>query len=85
MSDLKNYIIVGVITGIILYYTGLDMFSNKIQIIEANDIQKTSASSSYSSTVEKVNQSVVSIYTKKTYENDNNGNPFFLACGSSFF
>jgi hypothetical protein len=29
MSDLKNYIIVGVITGIILYYSGLDMFSNK--------------------------------------------------------
>ena len=74
MSDLKNYIIVGVITGIILYYAGLDMFSNKIQIIEANDIQKTSASSSYSSTVEKVNQSVVSIYTKKTYEN----NIFFI-------
>ena len=74
MSDLKNYIIVGVITGIILYYAGLDMFSNKIQIIEANDIQKTSASSSYNSTVEKVNQSVVSIYTKKTYEN----NIFFI-------
>ncbi|GIS46092.1 MAG: hypothetical protein Ct9H90mP18_04240 [Gammaproteobacteria bacterium] len=30
MSDLKNYIIVGVITGIILYYAGLDMFSKKI-------------------------------------------------------
>ena len=74
MRDLKNYIIVGVITGIILYYAGLDMFSNKIQIIEARNIQKTSASSSYNSTVEKVNQSVVSIYTKKTYEN----NIFFI-------
>ena len=46
MSDLKNYIIVGVITGIILYYAGLDIFSNKIQIIEAKENHKISASSS---------------------------------------
>ena len=74
MKDLKNYIIVGVITGIVLYFTGSNIFSSKVEIIEANNNNKTTASISYSNTVEKVNQSVVSIYTKKAYEK----NIFFI-------
>ncbi len=74
MKDLKNYIILGVVTGIVLYYSGSSMFSEKVEIIEVSNSYKTNASSSYSTTVEKVNQSVVSIYTKKTYEN----NIFFI-------
>ena len=41
------------------------MFSNKIQIIEAKDIQKTSASSSYGSTMRKLIKVLCQFMQKK--------------------
>ena len=74
MNDLKNYILIGIITGVVLYFVGPNFFANKIEILEVSDTNRTNGTASYHDTVTRVNQSVVSIYTKKNYEN----NIFFI-------
>tara|TARA_B100001996_G_scaffold382358_1_gene373969 strand:- start:2460 stop:3533 length:1074 start_codon:yes stop_codon:yes gene_type:complete len=70
MKELKNYILVGILTGFIIYFISPSIFGNRIEIIEADPVKSTVAKKhvSYHDTVNKVNKSVVSIYTKKSIQ-----------------
>jgi len=70
MKELRNYIFVGVLTGLVIYFISPGMFGNRIEIIEATPVKSTVAEKyiSYHDTVDKVNKSVVSIYTKKSIQ-----------------
>ena len=70
MKELKNYILVGVFTGLAIYFLSPNMFGNRIEIIESTSKKLDTAEKyiSYHDTVDKVNKSVVSIYTKKSIQ-----------------
>ena len=67
MKDIKGYALVGMLVAIIIYMIAPHILGNKIQIIESsNQHNKSSNGNSYSKVFEEVNESVVSIYTRKS-------------------
>ena len=72
MKDLRNYILVGIITAIIIYLVSPYMFGNRVVILETSNQQLSSEKNlSYSNIFQKVNKSVVSIYTRKSATRNN--------------
>jgi len=72
MKDIKAYIVVGVITAAIISLVGPNIFGNRIEIIQAENKPLTQGyNNSYSNVFNEVNQSVVSIYTRKSTARDN--------------
>ena len=41
MKELRNYIFVGVLTGLVIYFISPGMFGNRIEIIEATPVKST--------------------------------------------
>ena len=68
MKDFKNYILVGIITAIIIYGLSPYLFGNRVEIVQApiSPIKNNQVQISYADTFEKVKDSVVSIYTRKS-------------------
>ena len=67
MKDIKGYALVGIIVAIVIYMIAPQILGNKIQIIESSQQNKNSSNAnSYSQVFERVNESVVSIYTRKS-------------------
>ena len=67
MKDIKGYALVGIVVAIIIYMIAPHILGNKIQIIESSQQHnKSSNGNSYSKVFEEVNESVVSIYTRKS-------------------
>jgi S1-C subfamily serine protease len=68
MKDFKNYMLVGIITAIIIYWLSPYLFGNRIEIVQApiSPVKNNQIQISYSDTFEKVKDSVVSIYTRKS-------------------
>ena len=68
MKDFKNYILVGIITAIIIYGLSPYLFGNRVEIVQApiSPVKNNQAQISYADTFEKVKDSVVSIYTRKS-------------------
>ena len=67
MKDIKGYALVGIVVAIIIYMIAPHILGNKIQIIESShQHNKSSNGNSYSKVFEEVNESVVSIYTRKS-------------------
>ena len=68
MKDFKNYILVGIITAIIIYGISPYLFGNRVEIVQApvSPIKNNQVQISYADTFEKVKDSVVSIYTRKS-------------------
>ena len=72
MKDLRNYILVGIITAIIIYLVSPYIFGNRVVILETNNQELSSGKNlSYSNIFQKVNKSVVSIYTRKSATRNN--------------
>ena len=72
MKDLRNYILVGIITAIIIYLVSPYIFGNSVVILETNNQELSSGKNlSYSNIFQKVNKSVVSIYTRKSATRNN--------------
>lgn len=67
MRDIKGYAIVGIIVAIIIYIITPSILNNRVEIIQAgSNSLNSNTSNSYAKVFEMVNQSVVSIYTKKS-------------------
>ena len=72
MKDLRNYILVGIITAIIVYMASPYIFGNRVVILETSNKQLSNGKNlSYSNIFQKVNKSVVSIYTRKSASRNN--------------
>ena len=57
--------IVGIITAVIIYMLAPYIFGNRIEIIESNNYPIQNKNNGYAGVFQKVNKSVVSIYTRK--------------------
>ena len=67
MKEIKGYALVGALSALIIYLVAPNILGNRIEIIENNQItSKQNDSNSYSQVFKKVNESVVSIYTRKS-------------------
>ena len=67
MKEIKGYALVGALSALIIYLVAPSILGNRIEIIENNQItSKQNDSNSYSQVFKKVNESVVSIYTRKS-------------------
>jgi len=67
MKEIKGYALVGAVSALIIYLVAPSILGNRIEIIENNQItSKQNDSNSYSQVFKKVNESVVSIYTRKS-------------------
>ena len=71
MKEIRGYVIVGVITAVIIYMISPYIFGNHIQIIESNNKPLQGKPNSYAEVFQKVNKSVVSIYTRKSADRNN--------------
>ena len=72
MKEIKGYALVGALSALIIYLVAPTIFGNRIEIIENNQItSKQNDSNSYSQVFKKVNESVVSIYTRKSATRNN--------------
>ena len=66
MKEIKGYALVGALSALIIYLVAPNILGNRIEIIESNQVtSKQTDSNSYSKIFNKVNESVVSIYTRK--------------------
>ncbi len=67
MKEIKGYALVGALSALIIYLVAPNILGNRIEIIESNQVtSKQTDSNSYSKVFNKVNESVVSIYTRKS-------------------
>ena len=72
MKEIKGYALVGALSALIIYLVAPTILGNRIEIIENNQItSKQNDSNSYSQVFKKVNESVVSIYTRKSATRNN--------------
>ena len=71
MKEIRGYIIVGVITAVIIYMLSPYLFGNHIEIIESNNYPIQNKTDGYAEVFQSVNQSVVSIYTRKSTVRNN--------------
>jgi S1-C subfamily serine protease len=71
MKEIRGYIIVGVITAVIIYMLSPYLFGNHIEIIESNNYPIQNKTGGYAEVFQSVNQSVVSIYTRKSTVRNN--------------
>ena len=71
MKEIRGYIIVGVITAVIIYMLSPYLFGNHIEIIESNHYPIQNKTDGYAEVFQSVNQSVVSIYTRKSTVRNN--------------
>ena len=66
-----RYMIVGIITAVIIYVLAPYIFGNHIEIIESNSYPIQNKNNGYAGVFQKVNKSVVSIYTRKSTVRNN--------------
>ena len=66
MKDIRGYMIVGVITAVIIYTLTPYIFGNRVEIIESSNYPIQNKTNGYAEVFQKVNKSVVSIYTRKS-------------------
>ena len=71
MKEIRGYIIVGVITAIIIYMLNPYIFANRVEIIESSNHSMQNKTDGYAKVFQKVNKSVVSIYTRKSTDGNN--------------
>ena len=71
MKEMRGYIIVGIITAIIIYMLNPYIFGNRVEIIESNNYPIQNKTNGYAGVFQKVNKSVVSIYTRKSTVRNN--------------
>ena len=71
MKEMLRYMIVGIITAVIIYMLAPYIFGNRIEIIESNNYPIQNKNNGYAGVFQKVNKSVVSIYTRKSTVRNN--------------
>ena len=71
MKEMRGYIVVGIITAIIIYMLNPYIFGNRIEIIESKNYPIQSENNGYAEVFQRVNKSVVSIYTRKSTDKNN--------------
>ena len=71
MKEMRGYIIVGIVTAIIIYMLNPYIFGNRVEIIESSNYPIQNNTGGYAKVFQKVNKSVVSIYTKKSTDGNN--------------
>lgn len=66
MREKLNYIVVGVITALIVYFVSPSILSTRVEIVEGEsyEVKTSSTPLSYSNAFNKVKESVVTIYTQ---------------------
>ena len=68
---MRRYMIVGIVTAVIIYMLAPYIFGNRIEIIESNNYPIQNKNNGYAGVFQKVNKSVVSIYTRKSTVRNN--------------
>ena len=66
MREKLNYILVGIVTALIIYLVSPSILSTRVEVVEGDSSvqESTAVPISYSTTFNKVKESVVTIYTQ---------------------